>query len=141
MKIHVKPLLTLWEWQDHAACRGMDSTVFFSPPGERGATRAQREENALAVCSRCPVQNPCGRFAVTTGRRYVVRGSVTEMDLKADPRVPDAGWHARGPWCRRTARATGSTETANSAACSADADPSSLRRTPQRALTNTTPVE
>ncbi|WP_433453965.1 WhiB family transcriptional regulator [Streptomyces sp. CA-142005] len=41
-----KPLSEAWKWQADAACRGMDSSVFFSPTGERGPARRRREEAA-----------------------------------------------------------------------------------------------
>lgn len=31
-----RPSLVYWDWQQHALCRGMDNSVFFSPSGERG---------------------------------------------------------------------------------------------------------
>jgi WhiB family redox-sensing transcriptional regulator len=30
-----------YEWQLHAACRGMDSSIFFHPADERGPAKAQ----------------------------------------------------------------------------------------------------
>lgn len=41
----------LW-WPAEAACRGVDSTVFFL---SAGGTYAQAER----ICSRCPVVEPC----------------------------------------------------------------------------------
>ncbi|MGW2857037.1 WhiB family transcriptional regulator, partial [Streptomyces sp. NPDC001215] len=51
---NVKPHLSEWSWQSRAACRGMDSSVFFSPMGERGARRRDREERAQSICRTCP---------------------------------------------------------------------------------------
>ena len=31
------PNADLWDWQLSAACRGVDSSLFFHPEGERGA--------------------------------------------------------------------------------------------------------
>ena len=33
------PIQEVWEWQVDAACRGMDTAVFFHPWGERGVDR------------------------------------------------------------------------------------------------------
>lgn len=40
-----------WDWQRHAACRGMNSEVFFHPDGERDPRRSQRVEAAARVCA------------------------------------------------------------------------------------------
>ena len=37
------PNADIWDWQMHGLCRGVDSSVFFHPDGERGRARAQRE--------------------------------------------------------------------------------------------------
>ena len=44
-----RPLVEYWDWQRHALCRGMDSSVFFSPLGERGALRRAREDYVTEV--------------------------------------------------------------------------------------------
>ena len=33
-----------YEWQLRAACRGMDSSIFFHPADERGPAKARRTE-------------------------------------------------------------------------------------------------
>lgn len=38
-----RPFLAYWDWQQHARCRGMDSSVF-SPSGEQGAEAGAGEE-------------------------------------------------------------------------------------------------
>ncbi|MEV5518747.1 WhiB family transcriptional regulator [Streptomyces flaveolus] len=53
MKARTKPLLRVWEWQADAACRGMDSAVFFPPAGERAMARRRREDAARAICRSC----------------------------------------------------------------------------------------
>ncbi|WP_258314800.1 WhiB family transcriptional regulator [Streptomyces sp. Act143] len=87
--MRVKPLTDLWDWQQEAACRGMDLSVFFSPPYERGEARHRREARARAVCDACPVRVPCGRFALATQQDYGVWGGLTESD-----RTPG---HSRDP--------------------------------------------
>ncbi|HEY5834054.1 WhiB family transcriptional regulator [Streptomyces sp.] len=89
--IKVEPLLNVWGWQAQAACRGMDSSVFFSPPDERGHARRQREQQAKAVCEACPVRTPCALFAVATNQPFGVWGGLTESDRNPDPRTARTG--------------------------------------------------
>ena len=82
MKTRLEPLLRLWEWQSEAACRGMDSSVFFTPHGERGPERRQREEAAYEICRRCPVRLPCADFAEASNQHYGVWGGRTEAERR-----------------------------------------------------------
>jgi WhiB family redox-sensing transcriptional regulator len=82
MKIRTKPLLQEWEWQADAACRGMDSSIFFPPTGERGRARRQREEAARVICHSCPVSGPCGRFAQKSNQHYGIWGGRTETERR-----------------------------------------------------------
>jgi len=75
-----RPLAESWDWQRHALCRGMDSSVFFSPTGERGLQRRVREEKARAICARCPVREVCARTALRSGEQYGLWGGLTEME-------------------------------------------------------------
>jgi WhiB family redox-sensing transcriptional regulator len=77
------PLLDSWRWQASAACRGMASAVFFSPPGERGNARRSREQRAQAICGRCPVLDPCAAFAQSTSQSFGVWGGLTERQRSA----------------------------------------------------------
>ncbi|WP_405930864.1 WhiB family transcriptional regulator [Streptomyces sp. NBC_00827] len=72
------PLLDAWQWQADAACRGMASAVFFSPPGERGHRRHRREQRAVEVCRACPVLDRCAAFAQSTRQPYGIWGGQTE---------------------------------------------------------------
>ncbi|MGW2034226.1 MULTISPECIES: WhiB family transcriptional regulator [Streptomyces] len=83
MKSTTKPLLRLWEWQARAACRGMKSSMFFSPAGERGGARRRREARAVAVCRGCPVQSDCRSFAENSRQAYGVWGGATERQRRA----------------------------------------------------------
>lgn len=47
-------------WHAEAACRGL-AELFYGPPRETAEARAEREAVAVAVCSICPVQEPCAR--------------------------------------------------------------------------------
>lgn len=72
------PNADLWDWQLHAACRGVDSSLFFHPEGERGAARSARENSAKEVCMRCPVRAECAAHALAVREPYGVWGGLTE---------------------------------------------------------------
>ena len=76
------PNADVWDWQRLGACRGMDSTFFFHPDGERGPARAHRERRAKAVCQGCPVIEPCRRHALATREPYGVWGGLTEDERR-----------------------------------------------------------
>jgi WhiB family redox-sensing transcriptional regulator len=73
-----RPLVDYWDWQRQALCRGMDTSVFFSPTGERGRQRRAREEKARGICLRCPVKEACARTALRSGEQYGLWGGLTE---------------------------------------------------------------
>ncbi|MER5492811.1 MULTISPECIES: WhiB family transcriptional regulator [unclassified Streptomyces] len=72
------PNADLWDWQLLAACRGVDSSLFFHPEGERGAARSAREHSAKEVCMRCPVRAECAAHALQVREPYGVWGGLTE---------------------------------------------------------------
>lgn len=72
----IRPIAALWEWQMSAACRGLDSAQFFSPTGERGSARVERETAARAICRGCLVREECARFAAESGEQHGVWGGV-----------------------------------------------------------------
>lgn len=45
------------EWVKRAACRGMDTNIWFPEKGE--TTNANI---AMAICSTCPVRQQCGEY-------------------------------------------------------------------------------
>ena len=48
-----------WEWTEQAACKGMDTSLFF-PEG-----KGQRAHpDAVAACERCPVASDCHAHAL-----------------------------------------------------------------------------
>jgi WhiB family transcriptional regulator, redox-sensing transcriptional regulator len=73
----------LSSWRLGAACRSVDSAVFFSPDAERGRAREAREARAKAICARCPVIRECAAYALTAGERYGVWGGLSEQDRLA----------------------------------------------------------
>ena len=66
------PNADLWDWQLHAACRGMASSYFFHPEGER------REAKAKAVCFDCPALAACRAHALEVHEPYGIWGGLSE---------------------------------------------------------------
>ena len=60
------------DWQDRAACYGLDPEVFFP-------TTEEEANLALTYCSVCRVQELCLAWAVHNGERYGVWGGTTEQ--------------------------------------------------------------
>jgi WhiB family redox-sensing transcriptional regulator len=74
------PIADVWDWQRLGLCRGRDSTQFFHPDGERGASRGRREATAKSVCRACPVRAECAAQALTSREPYGVWGGFTEAE-------------------------------------------------------------
>ncbi|MBI3214412.1 MAG: WhiB family transcriptional regulator [Mycobacterium sp.] len=70
----------VWEWQVHGNCRGVDSSVFFSPDGERGRARAKRERRAKELCRTCPVIAQCRAHALSVNEPFGVWGGLSESE-------------------------------------------------------------
>ena len=85
-----RPIAALWEWQESAACRTADSAQFFSPSGERGPARRERERLARQFCDACPVREECARFAMALGEEHGIWGGVTSQERIAVLRRPRA---------------------------------------------------
>ncbi len=80
------PVAEVWDWQLRAACRNLESGLFFHPERERGPSRAQRESRAKAVCRTCPVLAQCRAHALAAREQFGVWGG-----LSAAERVEIAG--------------------------------------------------
>ena len=74
------PNADIWDWQIRGACRGIDSTYFFHPDGERGPARARREAKAKEVCQHCPVLDQCRRHALAVQEPYGIWGGLSESE-------------------------------------------------------------
>lgn len=70
----------VWDWQIDGLCRGVDSSVFFHPDGERGRARAQREMQAKQMCRQCPVIAQCRVHALKVGEPYGIWGGLSEAE-------------------------------------------------------------
>jgi WhiB family redox-sensing transcriptional regulator len=76
----LNPMHDVWEWQFDAACRGMDSSLFFHPWGERGPARDVRVGRAKAVCAGCLVSAACRQHALRVQEPYGVWGGLSEEE-------------------------------------------------------------
>ena len=76
------PVADIWDWQMHGLCRGVDSSVFFHPDGERGRARAQREMRAKEMCRSCPVITQCRSHALAVGEPYGIWGGLSERERR-----------------------------------------------------------
>jgi len=74
------PIADVWDWQRLGLCRGRDSSQFFHPDGERGASRGRREATAKSVCRACPVRAECAAQALASREPYGVWGGFTEAE-------------------------------------------------------------
>ena len=78
-----RPVATLWDWQIDAACRDIDSTMFFHPEHERGLAKDDRDSRAKAICSDCPVIQACRHHALVVQEPYGVWGGLTVAERAA----------------------------------------------------------
>jgi WhiB family transcriptional regulator, redox-sensing transcriptional regulator len=74
------PNADIWDWQMSGLCRGVDSSMFFHPDGERGRARAQREMRAKEMCRQCPVVAQCRAHALAVGEPYGIWGGLSESE-------------------------------------------------------------
>ncbi len=62
-------------WRSQAACRGLDTTLFFPGQGEPVA-------EAQAVCFACPVEVECASYALDSSQRFGIWGGTTERERR-----------------------------------------------------------
>jgi WhiB family redox-sensing transcriptional regulator len=63
------------DWRASAACRDMDTSVFFPASDEEA-------EPAKAVCATCPVVEDCLSFALANRQEQGVWGGMTETERR-----------------------------------------------------------
>ncbi|MGV0156360.1 WhiB family transcriptional regulator [Rhodococcus sp. GB-02] len=56
--------------------------MFFSPEGERGHARSQREPRAQRIFLNCPVLAQCREYALGAGELYGTWGGMTDADRR-----------------------------------------------------------
>ena len=71
-----------WSWHLHAACRQVDTNLFYSPEGERGPRKERREAAAKRICGSCKVRELCAAYAVATREPYGTWGGMSENDRR-----------------------------------------------------------
>lgn len=84
-----------WDWQNHAACNGVDETtqyLFTNPPAPNRGMRAEMSIIAERLnrdyCSQCPVLRQCRNWAdndfnfsgIAGGRVYIDRTGLSRRD-------------------------------------------------------------
>ncbi|MGS0684493.1 WhiB family transcriptional regulator [Nakamurella sp. GG22] len=75
-----EPLVVHWEWQNQAACRGMDSSTFYHPTGEPIDVRGNRIAAAKIICNQCPVITECLDHALRVREPYGIWGGLSEAE-------------------------------------------------------------
>ena len=83
-----------WTWHMEAACREVDTSLFYSPEGERGPRKERREAAAKQVCGSCKVVELCAAYALATREPYGTWGGLSENDRReltrrVDPRLAE----------------------------------------------------
>jgi WhiB family transcriptional regulator, redox-sensing transcriptional regulator len=58
----------VWRRDNRVRCGPATGDLFFSPPGERGPARAQRERAAKRLCRACPFRWRCASYALAYGQ-------------------------------------------------------------------------
>jgi WhiB family redox-sensing transcriptional regulator len=86
-----------WEWQLRAACRGMDSSIFFHPFNEQLPARQRRIDAAKAICGSCPAVDECRTHALTVQEPYGIWGGLSERDRASLLGVSSMRYPARRP--------------------------------------------
>jgi len=75
--VSVGPTALPAAWQDSAACRNVDTELFF-PIGRAAAEGCQ----AKAICAGCPVRQPCLTYALATHQAYGIWGGYDEDERR-----------------------------------------------------------
>jgi WhiB family transcriptional regulator, redox-sensing transcriptional regulator len=70
----------LISWRRRAACRHVDTELFF--PVGRGSRAMAETQQAKAICARCPVRQPCLAYALATGQAYGIWGGYDEDERR-----------------------------------------------------------
>lgn len=63
------------QWQERAACFGVDPDIFFPITEEEAG-------HALSFCSGCRIREECLAWALKNGERYGVWGGTTEQQRR-----------------------------------------------------------
>lgn len=70
-------------WQYRAACKGLQSHLFFAPNHiERKQERLRRERAAKAICRECPVLQECREYALVVREPHGIWGGMNEYERR-----------------------------------------------------------
>lgn len=69
------PIYDPRSWRLDAACRTVDTTIFFPDSEEKSGP-------AVAICATCPVREECLEFALATRQDDGVWGGLTETERR-----------------------------------------------------------
>ena len=79
-------IVDTWEWREQAACRGMDTALFFGPDIGDGQGAANGSSSWVAeakrVCCGCPVAVDCAEQAVANNEPYGVFGGLSRSERR-----------------------------------------------------------
>jgi WhiB family transcriptional regulator, redox-sensing transcriptional regulator len=77
-------LQSVQDWQERAACRGPQSSIFFPPSNfERKDDKDRREGNAKGICAGCAVRTACLEYAIEIREPHGIWGGLTEGERRA----------------------------------------------------------
>lgn len=65
------------DWQEFAACKGVDPDLFYSGRGDFDGV-----EKARSVCTECPVRNLCGLYAIDNIETHGMWGGLSERQRR-----------------------------------------------------------
>jgi WhiB family redox-sensing transcriptional regulator len=69
-------------WVNRAACRGMQSELFYPAVSERPNARDERELAAKRICASCAVRVECLAYALRANEQLGVWGGMTETERR-----------------------------------------------------------
>lgn len=72
------------DWRDQAACRGMDTNLFFPERGHNAT------DEVKAACASCPVAQQCLDYAMALGDRFGIWGGTSDKQRRVIRRTD---WH------------------------------------------------
>lgn len=65
------------EWKQHAACKGVDVSLFYMDRGDHSTLKMIR-----AMCETCPVQTECLNYSIDMGEKHGIWGGKTEKQRR-----------------------------------------------------------
>jgi WhiB family redox-sensing transcriptional regulator len=78
-----RPLLQNYEWQRAAACRGMDTNIFFESDNSRFNKRGPDVRRAKEICKPCPVRDECLEAAKVNNEQFGIFGGTTPGERRS----------------------------------------------------------